>query len=246
MPDSPRRLIALEGCLNFRDLGGYTGAGGRRLRWGQLFRSDALHHLTPADVGRLRDEVRLGAIVDLRTSGELESEGRGPLEAEPIRFHHIPLFEDDLAGADPGGTLTLADRYTLMLEVAHRAIARVVATLATAEAPAVFHCAAGKDRTGVISAVLLGLLGVPDEIIVADYALTQRNLERIVARLASTAGYKQALEALPPDTLHATPETMAELLVRLRRRHGSVQAYARSAGVPEPALRRLEERLLGE
>ena len=74
-----------------------------------------------------------------------------------------------------------------------------------------YHCAAGKDRTGVVSAVLLGLLGVPDPVIVADYAATKENLDAIVERLMSTEGYYEMLSALPPDTMHAEPETMVGL-----------------------------------
>src|SRR5947209_1879179 len=88
-----QRVIDLEGCLNFRDLGGYPTADGRTVRWQQVYRSDALHHLTPADVARVRAELRVTAIVDLRSTAELRGEGRGPLAGEPIGFHHLPLFD---------------------------------------------------------------------------------------------------------------------------------------------------------
>jgi hypothetical protein len=92
--------------------------------------------------------------------------------------------------------------------------------------------------------VVLGALGVRDEIIVADYAATQQNLEAIVERLLSTEGYQTMLAALPPDTMHAEPGTMIDLLARLRERYGSVRDYARAAGVAEATLARLEDRLL--
>lgn len=239
-----RRLIRLEGCLNFRDLGGYPTREGRRVRWGRLFRSDALHRLTPGDVARLRDELRLGAVVDLRSRGELSLEGRGPLEHEPIRFHHIPLFDDGAATDDAAPTGSLAERYLGMLELAREAVVRVLETLARTPSPAVFHCAAGKDRTGVISALVLGLVGVEEDVIVADYALSQRNLERIIERLRELEGYQAMLELLPPETLHANPETMAELLERLRERHGSVREYLAWAGLSETDARSLVDRLL--
>jgi len=238
-------LVRLEGCLNFRDLGGYPTADGRTVRSGHLYRSDALHHLTPADVALLRDRLRIGDVIDLRSTGELRSEGQGPLAGEPLRFHHVPLFDGDTSmGRAQGATLTLADRYFLLAEVAQAAIARVVAILAAAPGPAVYHCAAGKDRTGVMSAVLLGLLEVEDEVIVADYATSRENLDAIVERLKSMRGYRRMLDALPPDTLHAEPETMRELLDRVRTRYGSMRAYALAAGVPEETLRRLADRLL--
>lgn len=243
MPDE--RVVRLEGCLNFRDLGGYPTADGRRLKWRHVFRSDALHRLTPTDVAQVRDALGLTTVIDLRSTGELRAEGRGALEAEPLDFHHLPLFDGEAARAGSWSTeLTLADRYFLLCKVARDPVARVVTALAEARGPAVYHCAAGKDRTGVVSAVLLGLLGVPDEVIVADYAATQENLDAIIARLLETKGYQAMLSALPPDTLHAEGATMLEFLTRMRAEYGSLRDYARDAGVTDAALARLETRLL--
>ena len=240
-----QRLIDLDGCLNFRDLGGYPTQDGRHLHWRQLFRSDALHLLSPADVVHLRDTLRIGDVVDLRSTVEVETDGRGALGEQPIRFHHLPLFDGDTAvRGDRPAVYTLADRYFLLAEFARRPIARVITTLANTRSPAVYHCAAGKDRTGVVSAVLLGLLGVRDEIIVADYAATQENIDAIIERLMATGGYQTMLSALPPDTLHAQPETMISFLERVRAEYGSMREYARSAGVSDESVRRLETRLL--
>ena len=240
-----QRSIRLDGCLNFRDLGGYPTQDGRTVRWRMLFRSDALHLLTADDIARLRDELRIGDVIDLRSTAEVRSDGRGPLADEAIRFHHLPLFDGDAVRRDENpAAYTLADRYFLLAEFAKDAIARVITTLASSDAPAVYHCAAGKDRTGVISAVLLGILGVKDEIIVADYAATQENLDAIIERLMASEGYQTMLSALPPDTLHAQPETMITLLERVRDRYGSMRAYARDAGVSDDAVGRLAARLL--
>jgi protein tyrosine/serine phosphatase len=238
------RTIDLEGTLNFRDLGGYPTADRRAVRWRQVFRSDALHHLTRQDVAHLREEIGLGVVIDLRSSAELRSEGRGPLAHEAVAFHHLPLFDGQAVTAAPAADMTLTDRYFLLAEFAKEPIGRVVSLLAASAAPAVYHCAAGKDRTGVVSAVLLGLLGVPDPVIVADYAATQENLDAIVERLMATEGYYEMLSALPPDTLHAEPETMAGFLARLRDAYGSMDAYARSAGVGDEAIAALRARLL--
>ncbi len=241
------RLIELDGCLNFRDLGGYPSADGRRLRWRRLFRSDALHDLSPADVRFLRDGIGLSEVVDLRSSAERESEGQGLLAEEGIRLHHLPLF--DGSGPEnppPTDAINLAERYYLLAEFARPVIGRVVTVLAQTDAPAVYHCAAGKDRTGVVSAVLLGLLGVRDEVIVADYALSQRNLDAIIARLSQMEGYRGMLEQLPPDTLHAEPETMIQLLDRVREKYGSMREYVASAGVATELVERLESELLEE
>jgi protein-tyrosine phosphatase len=241
------RLIELEGCLNFRDLGGYPTTDGRRVRWRQVYRSDALHLLTEADVARLHDELGISDVIDLRSTMERRGDPQRPLEERSVRVHHTPLFDGDTKGSSARAEaelITLADRYVAMAEFAREPIARVVTTIAESPGPCVFHCAAGKDRTGVISAILLGAVGVRDEIIVADYAATQQNLDAIVERLMSTEGYQTMLSALPPDTMHAEPETMIALLGRLRERYGSVRGYAVDAGVREETLRRLEDRLL--
>ena len=240
-----RRVVDLEGCLNFRDLGGYPTGDGRAVRWRQVYRSDALHHLTPADVARVRDELRIAAVLDLRSTAELRGEGRGPLAGEPLALHHLPLFDGREARPESWPAIaTLADRYFLLAETAQVPIARLLAILAAAGGPVVYHCAAGKDRTGVVSAVLLGLLGVRDEVIVADYAATRENLDAIIDRLMAAEGYQTMLAALPPDTLHAEAETMVAFLARIRERYGSMRGYARVAGVADAVVERLAERLL--
>jgi len=239
------RTITLEGCLNFRDLGGYPTADGGQVRWRRMFRSDALHALTPVDVARLRDELGLATVVDLRSTAELRADGDGPLGRERIVHHHVPLFDGEAIRSEERPlSITLADRYWLLAEYAKAKIARVLTTLAASEGPAVYHCAAGKDRTGVISAVILGVLGVPDEVIVADYAATKDNLEAIIERLMATKSYATVLANLPPDTLHAEAETMVAFLERIRTEYGDMRAYARAAGVAPDALEALLVRLV--
>jgi len=238
------RRLAIEGCHNFRDLGGYPTADGGRLRWRLLFRADGLHELTPAGVAALRDELCLGDVVDLRSSAELELDGRGPLADETIRFHHLPLFDGARSQQQKPIGLNLGDLYFGMLDFARGPLARVVTTLARTDDPAVFHCAAGKDRTGVVSALLLSLCGVEDEVIVADYAATREALDAIVERLMSSEGYRDMLSELPPDTMHADPETMVGFLARVRGEFGSMVDYAREAGVAAADVARLRGRMI--
>jgi protein-tyrosine phosphatase len=240
------RKIDLEGCVNFRDLGGYPASHGRQLRWRILYRSDALHALSAADVVRFRDDLGITEIVDLRSNAELENEGRGRLESEPIAFHHLPLFSSHSMSAKHAAamSLSLGERYIAMLDVAREPIARVIDALAHATGGAVYHCAAGKDRTGVISAVLLGVLGVPDDLIVADYALSSQNIGAIIERVMSMKGYGDTLKAMPADTLHAKPETMEKLLANVASRHGSMSGYLRDSGVSEATLDRLRAKCL--
>jgi protein-tyrosine phosphatase len=243
-PTTRERLLDLEGCLNFRDLGGYRTRDGRSVRWGRLFRSDALHHLTPADLRLVRDEIGIRTIVDLRSSIERSREPIPSLAAPPIRVHHIPLFDRERPANAPA--LPLDEIYRILLLIARDPIARIVRVLAETRDPALFHCAAGKDRTGLVAAVVLGALGVRDEDIVEDYAATRRSLERIVDRLRTSASYDYVFTELPPDTLHAEPETMERLLAHVAGEYGSMRGYLRDSGVDEAELAALEASLLTE
>lgn len=236
------RQIDLDGCVNFRDLGGYPTSTGRALRWRTLFRSDALHALSAADILRFRDELAISDIVDLRSSFELSNEGRGPLEAEPIGFHHLPLFDGDTRSADHAAAeqMSLGERYVGLLEMARDPIARVIETLAQARRGAVYHCAAGKDRTGVISAVLLGVLDVHDDLIVADYALSAKNIDAIIERVMNMKGYEDTLREMPADTLHAKPETMEIVVREIGERYGSMTGYLRESGVGDDVFAALK------
>jgi protein tyrosine/serine phosphatase len=235
--------LALEGSANFRDLGGWPVAGGGRLRRGWLFRSDALHRLTPADLARLR-ALGVATVVDLRSGHEVAAEGRGPLADPPARYHHLPFFDGERRGAAAAPHADLAEIYFQMLRFAAKPIARALEVLAASEAPAVFHCAAGKDRTGVLAAVLLSSLGVADADVAEDYARTQAAMERVSARLRESDAYAYVFTELPPETLHARPETMQALLARARAEWGSLRAYARFAGAADATLDALAARMV--
>ena len=240
------RTIDLDGCVNFRDLGGYPTRDGRSLRWRLLFRSDALHALTPTDVSTLRDQLSLSDIIDLRSTFELSNEGRGPLEREPIAFHHNPLFDGDPKRADSRAAqdMSLGQRYVGLMQVAQEKIVRAIRLLAWAERGAVYHCAAGKDRTGVISAVVLGALDVDDELIVADYALSAERIDEIIARVMSMKGYQDTLIDMPEDTLHAKPESMRTVLELAGEKWGSMTDYLREGGFTDDDFARLRAKCL--
>jgi protein-tyrosine phosphatase len=211
-----------------------------------LYRSDALHALTSGDVSRFRGDLGITDVVDLRSSFELANEGRGLLEQETISFHHLPLFDGDTHSADHAAAMemSLGERYVGLLRVAREPIARVIERLADAPGGAVYHCAAGKDRTGVISAVLLGALGVSNELIVADYALSAENIDAIIDRVMNMKGYKDTLLTMPEDTLHALPETMETVVSSIDETHGSMSGYLLDAGVEESTLERLRAKCL--
>jgi protein tyrosine/serine phosphatase len=246
-----QRVIPLEGAVNFRDLGGLATADGRIVKWRMLFRSDALHDLTPADVAVLRDQLGVVTVVDLRSDEELARTPANPLHAVADVLHH-PIFraadrpadEDPEEAARRRAEMTLAQMYLGMFDRLGDNLAAGVLAVAVAPGPAVFHCAAGKDRTGVMAAVLLSLMGVPDVDIAVDYAATTAALPAIHERLRTMPGYDETLRELPAETMHARQETMEQLLVAVAERWGSIAGWAAEHGIGEEAIATLRARVL--
>lgn len=246
----PDRLLALEGVHNFRDLGGYRTADGRETRWQTLYRADGLSRLTPADVRSLRP-VGLRTVIDLRTDGELRARGTFPVDAYPVTFHHLPVvdvtWEADAPGADPRDpSAFLFHQYQSILTYGEPLFARAFHLLGLPGAlPAVFHCAAGKDRTGILAALLLASLGVPHDVVAEDYGLSRGAMER-TRRWAeiNRPDMAAAWDDVPAHHFGAEPESMARLLALLTERHGSVRQYIVSIGVPNALLAHLESALL--
>ena len=238
------RRLAWEGLLNARDLGGYPAAGGRETRWGAVVRSDSLAALTGAGRDALAG-YGIRAIVDLRLPDEL---ARHPNPyAEPgdhgIAYTNVSIL--DPAAGFPPDTLTLAENYLWTLDRFADYVAEVMAAIAGApEGGVLIHCAAGKDRTGLISALLLGLAGVPAETIAADYALTAELLRpRDQEWLEHGPGERAEREALAAR-FAPTAEVMLEVLEGLDRRYGGVEGYLAAAGVSPADLDTLRQRLL--
>ncbi len=231
----PDRNLELEGCVNFRDLGGYPTADGRRVAWRRLFRADGLGRLTAEDHVLLR-ELDLVTVIDLRTEDEASQRGRFPVEEVPVRYHPFPLL-DVLPTPENvhnwNETTYIADQYRSMVVDGRAALCGAIEVLAgPGSLPAVFHCSAGKDRTGVLSALLLAFLGVPDELIVEDYALSAAAMGDLFERIK--ADYPDAVDAVEqyaPAVLHVVPETMEDFLSSMREAHGSYDALAESLGL---------------
>jgi protein-tyrosine phosphatase len=238
------RVIALEGAVNFRDLGGYATVDGRQTRWRVLFRADGLSELSETDFAIMRD-LGIRTVVDLRSGYEVE-QSRFDVAAHPADFHHFP-FIDQLPDVEtwdrqPG---LLGAQYKEMLDDAAPQIIGALSVLAAPEAqPAVFHCTAGKDRTGLLSALVLSLLGVPEETVVADYALSGEAMERLRAKLILKYPDGKDVIADIDEVFSAKPDNMVELLRYLRERYGSVTEYAATVGVPDALVTRLRQTLL--
>jgi protein tyrosine/serine phosphatase len=226
------RFVPLHGASNFRDLGGMPISSGGTTRWQRVFRSDTLQELTPADVKLLLDQVGLTTIIDLRTSREIRNEGRGPLAEEPIGYFHLPFIADLEVQDEVPETVErdiLAD-YRHMLDTAGHLVAEAVHTIAASPGPVVFHCAAGKDRTGILAALTLSLVGVPRTVVIGDYELTNQVITEICARLARFDTYTN-VKVNPPDRFRCRPEIMEGFLDLVDERHGGAEGWARDTGL---------------
>lgn len=234
------RLVPLQGARNFRDLGGYPTAEGGSVRWGQAFRSDHLGALTATDVERIA-ALGIRTVVDYRGQPERD-EHPSKLPAGVI-VHHLPIAEELAEQTTPldrirAGEITswtvedMTELYLGILERHAATFARVLTWLADPHSrPLLFHCAGGKDRTGLTAALVLSVLGVPRDHVLADFELT--NLFRSEERLA---GLRTDLEAAGVDvdalaTMFIAPRPALEAsLEELERSYGGPVEYLRRRG----------------
>ncbi|MER5462300.1 tyrosine-protein phosphatase [Streptomyces sp. NPDC002668] len=241
------RHIAFERLHNFRDLGGYSTADGRTVRWGRLYRSDSLAKLGGADLDRFL-ALKVSTVIDLRYPWEIEARGRVPdregLSYVNLSVEHRPY---DQAAIDPAVDpwRFLADRYAEVALDGAKELRQALEVIASnTSGPLVFHCASGKDRTGLLAALVLALAGVTEDDIAADFALTELATERLIAdwraanpeRTLTWPGYGRAPE-----------EIMRLFLADLAATYGSVYDYAvRHLGADDRLIAQLRARLLDD
>jgi protein-tyrosine phosphatase len=246
-PTALDRSVPFDLVFNVRDLGGLPTADGRSVRRGLLYRADGVQRLAGADLDRAR-VLGLRTVIDLRTLGEIEQGGRFPVEHYPVEWHSLPIIErlwseDDLI-ATTGAAEFLHDRYVDMLDEGAASLARIVEVVASGTTT-LFHCAAGKDRTGVTAAVLLGLLGVPGEEIAADYHATAGAMAAFVEWLR--VEYPDAVDAMtsqPAEYLEAPMEAMTAFLATVDERYGSIEGYVAGLGVAPATVDQLRAVLI--
>ncbi len=242
---SPARHVACEGAFNIRDLGGYETDDGGSVRWQVLYRADGLHRIPPGARGAVR-HLGWRTVLDLRTTGEVDAGAFAGAGAEIV---HLPILREtwgvpDVTDVDP--VAFLSTHYLQMLDEGAGAISSAFAILAApVRLPAVFHCSAGKDRTGVLAALLLSALGVPDDVVAADYHLSATAVDQLVEWLnAARPDLVEEMSRQPKAFLSCPPEAMHVFLAALRARFGSVEGYLAGVGVGGDALARLRGNLL--
>lgn len=241
--------LPLREVFNFRDLGGLPTRTGSVVRGGAVYRADGLQRLV-ADDRDLLDTLELRTIVDLRTERELSEWGGAPADLHEAQFHHLPVitttWQMESFDEAAGPAQFLRDRYLEMIDEGAAAIVTVLELIADADRRAlVFHCAAGKDRTGVVAAFLLSLLGVDDATIAADYARSGLAMEQMEAWYR--ARYPERVEAMttqPAAFRSCPPEAMLLFLDHVRTRWGSVDGCLAAAGHAPTTTQALRDQLL--
>jgi protein-tyrosine phosphatase len=234
--------IDLEGAVNVRDLGGLPTADGGSIMARRLLRSENLQELSTADVTRLVEEIGVTTIVDLRTTTEVEMEGPGPLDAVPtVRHAHHPVLPELGSRTDAVAEALLvrkaaADRsrfpddimcghYLGYLEERPQEVTGALRSIATSRGAAIVHCAAGKDRTGVIVALALTTAGVEPDAIVADYMATGDRIDAIIERLCRSRTYAADVSSRPVQAHLPRAETMKAFLEQLHVRYGGLEQW---------------------
>jgi protein-tyrosine phosphatase len=252
--------IELEGAVNVRDLGGLPTSDGGTTVAGRLLRSENLQELSPGDVTRLVDEIGVTTVVDLRSTNEVAIEGPAPLDAlAGVRHAHHPVLREFLDVSDTVKAALVteaaqADRerypddpmcghYLGYLENRPEEVTGALRSIVTAPGAAIVHCAAGKDRTGVVVALALTAAGVEPEAIVADYAASGERIEAIIERLARSKMYAGGVNGIPVRAHTPRTETMKAFLEQLGARYGGVEAWLTANGFSAEELAQLRAKL---
>ena len=249
------RHIHFESVPNFRDLGGYRTHDGRTVAWRRLFRSAALHKMNDREMAGLKRDISPRAVIDLRTPRDPEKNPEAILLKEiGARYHPISFSTWPWSGpsttpeatADPSAT-NLGEIYLYRISEKPFGKRLVDALEIVAERdnhPLVFHCSAGKDRTGVLAAMVLTAMGIVDEDVVEDYTLSAPLMRGIRDRMSSDPETGPGMKGLPDFQWEASAESMATFLSLFRREYGSADGYLKANGAASSLVDRLKAALL--
>lgn len=251
--------IELDGAVNVRDLGGLPTDDGGKTAQARLLRGDNLQELSASDVALLVRDIGLTTIVDLRSTAERVSEGPGPLDGvDGVRHAHHPVLPERGSTTDvvADALLTRPERdrswypddpmcghYLGYLEDRPGQVVGALRSIARSQGAALVHCAAGKDRTGVIVALALTTAGVRPEAVVADYAATGEKMDAVLERLRNSPTYADDIDRKPARSHDPRPETMAAFLEQMDSRHGGVTRWLADHGLSGDDLRLLRAKL---
>jgi protein-tyrosine phosphatase len=238
--------VEVAGCVNFRDAGGWRTVEGGVVRPGLLYRSDDPIRITPAG-RRAVERLGLAMVIDLRQQTQFS---RTPGFLDPARTTHVPLVDQVVDHADPPPLDTardIADLYAGMLDQSRKQVGRVLDLVAehVTDGPVLVHCAFGKDRAGLVTAIIHSAIGVRPDHIVADYVRSDAP-----ARRRRSSMIQRPLEddppvaRLPENLFRASSETMELVLARAVEQHGSLDAWAASFPTAPSTIERLRATLV--
>lgn len=234
-----KRRLEIEGSWNVRDLGGYPTEDGRSTRWRTIVRAGNLDKVTPAGQQALLD-YGIRTIVDLRGPEEVEEYPDVFARSTQVVYRHLPILRNGYAN----GYVTLGKLYTNYLDAYPSEVGKIITAVAESAPGTLMHCHAGKDRTGIMTALLLGAAGVPEEVIAEDYALTNAEIAHLVGEWREYAlKHGSDMERFEHD-VSADAETMLGTLAHLVHHYGGVTEYLRICGIPVEDLQHLKERLV--
>jgi protein-tyrosine phosphatase len=226
---TPQLPEITTGVVNFRDLGRNQTAGGIRLRPMMVFRSATLSHLTESDITALR-HLGIRSVIDLRTDEERASLGVVS-ESLGAAVHHIPIVGQLWIPGDPADAAGfLAERYVEMFLDRTEQLVAAIETIVREPGPVLFHCMAGKDRTGVVAASILDLLEVDDKAVLDDYAASEAEMPAL-RRLLEAHHPEKSIPVSAPLFDSAPPRAMAQAIDVVRCEHGSIHQLLRGAGL---------------
>ncbi len=234
--------VELKGAYNVRDLGGLRTRDHRQTRYGVVYRGDSLDSIMPEDAELLFHKLGIGTIVDLRTRAETELSG---LLFPVQRFRYSVLVEGRL-GREPFPSedpAELAKVYLSNIDVGRAAVRgtlEIIAANLQAGVATLFHCAAGRDRTGIIAAVLLGLVGVTDGEIAKDYVQSNRNARRVTKKLAENPLYANH-DRDRPEVILLHEQTILGFMRLLREKFGGPRQFSLESGVTAEAIAKIKE-----
>jgi protein-tyrosine phosphatase len=250
------RIPALDGALNFRDLGGYVAQDGRTVRWNTLFRSGTTHAMTARDIAAL-EARHIRYAYDLRSNRERSSRPTrltavAQLEVRYLEHEHLPgdlqeAMKSPHAGPQQSRQLMIS-LYRELPNQFSAAYRTLFQHIADGDLPLVFNCTAGKDRTGVAAALLLTAIGISREQILEDYMLTERFFERSCEMILADARalfLKDVDRAVWEPLMRVHPDYLNAMFDELMATHGSVEHYMlERLGVDEAQRARMREHLL--
>ena len=240
MQDKISSYIALQGACNARDLGGYETKDGLTARYA-FFRCESPAGLTEADISLLLG-LGLAAVIDLRGRPEIEREPGPFIDLDEVQWHNFPLFDGNLP-PHVRETGNMGDFYIHMLESAGNGFAAIFRAILAARGGVLFHCSAGKDRTGLVAALLLLNAGVAREMVITEYCYTDALLGAWVeaqTKLAESRGH-----ALNTRLLEANRAYIETALDHLDCRYGGADGYLAAIGLTEDERAALRTRVLG-